>query len=45
MINKEECGRKWSWPNVKYYPRICLKELGTTTKTLGYAFESDNAHI
>jgi hypothetical protein len=27
-------GRKWSWPNVRYYPGICLKGLRKPTKIL-----------
>jgi hypothetical protein len=26
------CGRKWSWPNLNYYPSIALKILRKTTK-------------
>jgi hypothetical protein len=26
-------GRKWSWPNLRYYPCICLEKLRKITKT------------
>jgi hypothetical protein len=26
--------RKWSWPNLRYYPGILLERLRKTTKTL-----------
>jgi hypothetical protein len=29
------CGRKWSWPNSRYYPGICLEGLRQITKNLG----------
>jgi hypothetical protein len=25
QVNCEEYGRKWSWPNLRYYPGIFLK--------------------
>jgi hypothetical protein len=33
-MNWKGCGRKWSWPNLKYYPGICLEGLRKATKTL-----------
>jgi hypothetical protein len=33
MINEFE--RKQSWPNIRYYPGICLEGVRTTTKTSG----------
>jgi hypothetical protein len=35
MINWEGCGRKWPWPNLRYYPGICLEGLRKTIKTSG----------
>jgi hypothetical protein len=32
--NRRQCGRKRSWPNLRYYPDICLEELRRTTRTL-----------
>jgi hypothetical protein len=32
-MNWKEYGRKWSWPNLKYYPGICLDGLSKTTET------------
>jgi hypothetical protein len=32
MMNRKECGRKQSWPNLRYYPGICLGGLRKTTK-------------
>jgi hypothetical protein len=26
-------GNKWSWPNLRYYPAICLEGLRKTSKT------------
>jgi hypothetical protein len=34
-MNWNRCGRKWSWPNSKYYPGICLHELSETIKKSG----------
>jgi hypothetical protein len=28
------CGRKWSWPEFRHYPGICLEELRKTTTNL-----------
>jgi hypothetical protein len=33
-MNWKGCGRKWSWPNLRYYPGICLEGLGETTRNL-----------
>jgi hypothetical protein len=27
------CGRKWLWPNLRYYPGICLEGLTKPMKT------------
>jgi hypothetical protein len=36
LINNglERCTRKWSWPNLRYSPGICLAELMKTTNNL-----------
>jgi hypothetical protein len=33
-MNWKGYGRKWSWPNLKYYAGTCLEGLKKTTKTL-----------
>jgi hypothetical protein len=33
-MNWKGCGRKRSWPNLRYYPGICLEGLRKTTKNL-----------
>jgi hypothetical protein len=33
-INWKGCGWKRSWPNLRYYPGICLEGLRKTTKIL-----------
>jgi hypothetical protein len=33
-MNWKGCGRKQSWPNLWYYPDICLDRLRKTVKTL-----------
>jgi hypothetical protein len=33
-MNWKGCGSKRSWHNLRYYPGICLKGLGKTTKHL-----------
>jgi hypothetical protein len=33
-MNWKGCGRKRSWPNLRYYPGICLEGLTKTTKNL-----------
>lgn len=30
----KECGNKWQWPNLRYYPGICLDGLNGAIKTL-----------
>lgn len=30
----KECRNKWQWPNVRYYPGICLDGLNGAIKTL-----------
>jgi hypothetical protein len=32
MMNWKGCGKKWSWPNLRHYPAICLEGLRKTTK-------------
>jgi hypothetical protein len=32
-MNWKGYGRKWSWANLGYYPRICLEGLRKTTKS------------
>jgi hypothetical protein len=27
-MNSKGSGTKWSWPNLRYYPDICMKVLG-----------------
>jgi hypothetical protein len=34
MMNWKGCGRKRSWPNLRYYPYICLEGLKKTMKNL-----------
>jgi hypothetical protein len=34
MINWEVRGRKWLWPNLRYYPCILLEGLRKPRKTL-----------
>jgi hypothetical protein len=34
VMNWKECGRKRSWPNLRYYPNICLEDLRKSTKNL-----------
>jgi hypothetical protein len=48
----EGCGRKWSWPNLRYCLSICMKGLGKTTETFGQtnwfsvlAFETGTSEI
>jgi hypothetical protein len=33
-MNWKGYGRKWSWPNFRYYPGICVEELRKTMKNL-----------
>jgi hypothetical protein len=37
MMNWKGCGRKQSWPNLRYYPNIFLEGLGKPTKNLRIA--------
>jgi hypothetical protein len=32
MINCKGCGKKWSWPNLRHYPGMCLEGLRKTSK-------------
>jgi hypothetical protein len=32
MMDWKQCGRKWSWPKLRYYTKIYLEELGNTTR-------------
>jgi hypothetical protein len=34
MMNWKRCGRKRSWPNLRYYLCICLERLSKTSKNL-----------
>jgi hypothetical protein len=34
-MNWKGYGRKWSWPNLRYYPGIFLEGLWKTTKISG----------
>jgi hypothetical protein len=34
MMNWKGCGRRQSWPNLRYYPGSCLEGLRKTAKTL-----------
>jgi hypothetical protein len=36
MKNWKECGRKRSWPNLRYCPLMWLEGLGKTTKDLSH---------
>jgi hypothetical protein len=41
MINElERYGRKRSWPNLKYYPSMCLEGLRKTMKNLSQENQS-----
>jgi len=31
VVNWTDCGRKWSWPNLRYYPAICVTATRKTT--------------
>jgi hypothetical protein len=47
-VNWKGWGRKQSWHNLIYYPRICLSELRKATKTLriaGVPAESLTGHL
>jgi hypothetical protein len=33
-MNQKVYGRKWSWPNLRHYPRICLERLSIPTGIL-----------
>jgi hypothetical protein len=33
-MNLKEYGRKWSWPNLRYYPGICMEGLRKTPEKL-----------
>jgi hypothetical protein len=33
-MNQKGYGRKWPWPNLRYYPGICLEALRKTMKNL-----------
>jgi hypothetical protein len=35
-MNWKVCGRKRSWPNIRYYPGNCLQGLRKTTKDLSH---------
>jgi hypothetical protein len=39
VTNWKGCGRKWPWPNLRYYPEICLEGLRRTTKIVGLLAE------
>jgi hypothetical protein len=32
MVNWKGCGRKHSWPNLRYYPKICQEGLRENMK-------------
>jgi hypothetical protein len=34
MMDWKGCGRKWQWPNSRYYSSICQEGLRKTMKTL-----------
>jgi hypothetical protein len=34
IMNQNGRGRKWSWPNLRYYPKICLEGLRKATNNL-----------
>jgi hypothetical protein len=34
MMNRKVHGRKWPWPNLRYYPGICLEGLRKTMRNL-----------
>jgi hypothetical protein len=33
-MKRKGCGRRWSWPNLRYDPAIFLEELRKTTENL-----------
>jgi hypothetical protein len=39
-MNWKGCGRKRSWPNLRYYPDICLEGLRKKTKNLSQFIRS-----
>jgi hypothetical protein len=39
------CGRKRSWPNIKYYPGIFLEKLRKTTKDLSQDMRSTDRDL
>jgi hypothetical protein len=41
----EGCERKWLWPNLRYYPGICLKGLRKTMKPLDQDSHSPGRHL
>jgi hypothetical protein len=36
-MNLKRCGRKWSWPNLRYYPNTLPKELKKNEKSVRIA--------
>jgi hypothetical protein len=45
MMNEKSCGRKRSWPNLKYYGCICLEGPKKTKKSLTVKLVGDPAEI
>jgi hypothetical protein len=39
-MNWKGCGRKRSWPNLRYFPSICLEGLRTTKNTVSQDSQS-----
>jgi hypothetical protein len=39
-MNWREYGRKWSWPNLRYYPGICLEGLRKNTENISQDSQS-----
>jgi hypothetical protein len=45
MINWKGCGRKRSWPNLRYYPGICPERLRKTTEILSNDSQSPSSDL
>jgi hypothetical protein len=45
MMNRKGCGRKQSWPNISYYPGICLEGLMKSTEQFSQDGRSPGRHL
>jgi hypothetical protein len=41
MTNWKECGWKWSWPNLRYYPGISLEAVRKITRNFSWSLGRD----